>query len=183
MLGAGRLTGVRCSSDRCGTSPCPAALLFVIQGKPERVAKGHQGSLHGIGLGLLEGGFMGLAQIHVDAMACTAAFTDHCCEPACGDGDTDSGGVGDTPAGLLVPTDRAFGLVDAAHGDRLTLPAIKAKDAVGLSDRDPTFHVSHLSAALLPLSDVGAIEGSGEGSELLGRESAGLGLKGLRSRG
>jgi len=43
-------------------------LLLVIEGKPERVPEGHQGSLHGIRLGLLDGGFMGLAQIHVDAV-------------------------------------------------------------------------------------------------------------------
>jgi hypothetical protein len=52
------------------------SLRLVIQGKPERVAKGHQRPLHGIRLGFLEGGFMGLAQIHVDAVAGSAALTD-----------------------------------------------------------------------------------------------------------
>jgi len=46
--------------------------LLVVEGKAEGVPEGHQRPLHGIGLGLLEGGFMGLAQVGVDAVASTS---------------------------------------------------------------------------------------------------------------
>ena len=115
---------------------------------------------------------MSLAQIHIDAMTGASPFSDQGRQANGGDGDSHTRGVGDTPAGLLVParasgTDRAFGLGDAAHGDGLPLPAVKAKDPIGLRDSDPIFLVSHLPAALLPLADIGPIEGSGEGCELL----------------
>ena len=55
------------------TSP----LLLVVERQAERVPEGHQRPLHGIGFGFLEGGFMGLAQVGVDAVAGTAALTDH----------------------------------------------------------------------------------------------------------
>jgi hypothetical protein len=151
-------------------------LLLVIEGKPERVPEGHQGSLHGIRLGLLDGGFMGLAQIHVDAVTSAAALPDQR-RPAPGrDGDANAGGVGDAPARLLLSTDRALGLGNAADGDGLALPAVKAKDAVRLRDDLPAFQVCHLPPALLPLADVGPIEGGGERRELLGGEARGLGL-------
>ncbi len=58
---------------------CPGdlPLLLVIEGQAERIPEGHQRPLHGIGLGLLEGGFMGLAQVDVDAVAGAAALADH----------------------------------------------------------------------------------------------------------
>jgi len=96
-----------------------------------------------------------------------------------------TGGVGDTPAELLVPANGSYGLGNAAEGDRLPLPAIKAKDAVGFRDHLPTLLVTHAAAALLSLADIGPIQRSGECSELLGGEARGLGrlgLKGLRSR-
>ena len=127
---------------------------------------------------------MSLAQIHVDAMASTAAFTDQGQQPPGVDGDAHAGGVSDTPARFLVPADRTLSLGYAAHGNGVALPAVKAKDAVGLSDHHPTFHVCHFPAALLPLADVGPIEGCGKGGELFRREATGLsrlGLKGLRS--
>ena len=158
-------------------------LLLVIEGKPERVPEGHQGSLHGIRLGLLDGGFMGLAQIHVDAVAGAASLSDQR-RPATGsNGDANPGGVGDTPAGLLLPTDRALTLGHAADGDGLALPAVKAKDPIGLGDGDPSLHVGDLPAALLALADVGPIEGGGESGELLGGEPRGLCRVGLLIRG
>jgi hypothetical protein len=78
-------------------------LLLGIQGETEWVAKGHQRPLHGIGLGFLEGGLMGLAQISIDPMASAAALTDQGRPPTGSDGDANPDGVGDAPAGLLVP--------------------------------------------------------------------------------
>ena len=80
--------------------------------------------------------------------------------------------LGDTPAGLLVPADRAYALGNAAEGDGLVLPAVKAKDPVRLRDDLPTFEVGDLPAALLPLADIGPIEGGGEECELLGTARA-----------
>jgi len=149
-------------------------LRFVVQSEPKRVPESHQCPLHGIGLGFLEGGFMGLAQVHVDAMAGTAALANQGCQPTGGDGDAHTGGVGDAPARLLVPADGAFGLGDAAHGDGLALPAVKTKNPVGLGDGEPALDIRHLPATLLALADVGPIEGGGEGGELLGGEAWGL---------
>ena len=126
---------------------------------------------------------MGLAQVHIDPMASTAALPSQGRQATGGNGDTHAGGVGDTPAGILVPTDRSFRLSDAADGDGLALPAVNAKDPVRLRDDLPAFQVCHLAAALLALADIGPIEWSGKGSELLGGEAGGLGLVGLRSRG
>jgi hypothetical protein len=110
------------------------------------------------------------------AVAGAAALSDQG-KPATGsDGDANAGGVGDAPAGLLLSTDRALGLGNAADGDGLALPAVKAKDAVRLGDDLPAFQVCDLSAALLPLADVGPIEGGGKGCELLGGETGGLSL-------
>ena len=126
---------------------------------------------------------MGLAQIHVDAVAGAASLPDQRSPSPGSDGDAHAGGVRDTPAGLLLPTDGPFGLGNAADGDGLALPAVKAKDADRLRDDLPAFQVCHLPAALLPLSDDGPIEVGGKGSELLGGEAGGLGLVGLWSRG
>ena len=126
---------------------------------------------------------MGLAEVHVDAMAGAASLPEQR-RPASGrDGDANAGCVGDTPARLLVPAYGAFGLGDAADGDGLALPAVKAKDPVCLRDDLPAFQVCHLPSALLPLSDVGPIEGGGEGGELLGGETGWLGRVDLWSRG
>jgi hypothetical protein len=137
--------------------------------------------LHRVGLGLLESGFMGLAQVHVDAVAGTAARANQGCQTTGGDGDAHTGGVSDAPARLLVParvsgTDQSFGLGDAADGDGLPLPAVETKDAVGFRDRLPTLQIAYTAAPLLPLADVGPIEGGGECSELLGGEARGLSL-------
>jgi len=117
---------------------------------------------------------MGLAQVHVDAVTGTAALADQGRQAAGGDGDAHAGGVGHTPAGLLVPANRAFGLGDTADGHGLALPAVKAKDAVCFRDHLPSLQIAHAAAALLPLADVGPIEGGGEGGELLGGEARGL---------
>ena len=102
---------------------------------------------------------MGLAQIHVDAVAGAASLPDQR-RPAPGrDGDANAGGVGDSPAGLLVPANGSFGLGNAADGDGLALPAVKAKDPVCLRDDLPTLEVVDLGAALLPGGNQGAIEG------------------------
>ena len=56
---------------------------------------------------------MGLAQIHVDAVAGTAALPNQGRQTSGGDGDAHAGGVGDAPAGLLLPADEPLGLADA----------------------------------------------------------------------
>ena len=81
---------------------------------------------------------MGLAQIHVDAVAGTGALADQGRKASCCDGDTDAGGVGDAPAGFLISADGSLCLGNAANGDGLALPAIETKDAVCFRDYLPT---------------------------------------------
>jgi len=123
---------------------------------------------------------MGLAQVHVDAVAGTASLTDQGRQATSDHGDSDTGGVGHTPAGLLLPADLTFGLGDASHGDGLPLPAVKTKDAVGFRHRKPPLDIRDLPAALLPLTDVGPIERGSESSELLGGEAGRRSLRGFR---
>ena len=106
---------------------------------------------------------MGLAQIHINAVTGAAALPDQRRPSPGSNGDAHAGGVGDAPARLLVPTDGPLGLGDAANGDGLTLPAIKAKDAVGFRDHLPTLQIAHPAAALVPLANVGPIERGGKG--------------------
>jgi hypothetical protein len=171
----------------CSITLAPGAadlpLRLVVEGEAKRVSEGHERALHGVGLGFLEGGLMGLAQVNVDAVAGATALPNQGRQTSGGDGDANASGVGDTPARLLVPTYGALGLGNAADGDGLPLPAVKAKDAVRLRDDLPAFQVCHLSAALLPLADIRPIEGCGQGCELLGGEAAGLCRVGLGSRG
>jgi hypothetical protein len=117
--------------------------------------------LHGIGFGLFEGGFMGLAQVGVDAVAGAAALADQRGTAALADGDAHPGCVGDAPARLLVParasgTDEAFALVDAAEGDGFALPAIKAKDPVGFCDQLSSLHRGWLPVGPTPRGRAGA---------------------------
>ena len=131
---------------------------------------------------------MGLTQVHVDAVAGAGPFPNQGSKASGCDGDADAGGVGDAPAGLLVParasgTDGAFCLGNAADGDGLALPAVKTKDPVCFRDYLPTLQIAHAAAALLPLADFGPIQRSGQGGELLGRKAKGLSLEDLRRRG
>jgi hypothetical protein len=166
---------------RRGTRDLP--LLLVIERQTKGIAKGHQRSFHRIGLGLLDGGLMGLAQVDVDAVASAGAFSNQGRKTSGCDGDADAGGVGDAPAGLLISADGSFGLGNAADGDGLALPAVKTKDAVGFRDYLPTLQIAHSAAALLPLADFGPIQRSGQGGELLGGEAKGLSLEDLRRCG
>jgi hypothetical protein len=84
---------------------------------------------------------------------------------------------------LLISADGSFCLGNAADGDGLALPAVKAKDAVGFRDYLPTLQIAHAAAALLPLADFGPIQRSGQGSELLGGEAKGLCLEDFRRCG
>ena len=122
---------------------------------------------------------MGLAQIHVNAVAGTTPLADQGHQATGRDSDADAGGVGDAPAWLLVPADRPFGLGDAADRDRLPLPAVETKDAVCLSHGEPPFDIGDLPAPLLALADVGPIEGCGEGSQLLEGEAGRRNLRGF----
>ena len=81
------------------------------------------------------------------------------------------GGVGDTPAGFLIPADQLFALVDATAGEGLALPAIKAKDPVGLTDEPPALEIGDAAAALFPLADVTTIEGCRKGIDLFWRKA------------
>jgi len=103
---------------------------------------------------------MGLAQIHVNAVAGTASLTNQGREATGVDGDAHPCGVGDVPAVLLLPTDQLLGLGHAANGDGLPLLAIETKDAVGFREHLPTLQIAQAAAALLPLADVGPIEGA-----------------------
>jgi hypothetical protein len=64
---------------------------------------------------------MGLAQIHVDAVAGTAALPNQGHQAAGRDRDAHAGGVGDAPARLLIASDEAFGLGDTVDSDGLAL--------------------------------------------------------------
>ncbi len=59
--------------------------------------------LHGVGLGLLEGRLVSLAQVHIVTVAGTAAFANPWRQATSGHADAHTGGAGDAPAGLLVP--------------------------------------------------------------------------------
>jgi hypothetical protein len=96
---------------------------------------------------------MGLAQVGVDAVAGAAAFPNHLA-----DADADSGGVDDASAGAVAAAEGALTFGDALHGDGFALPAVKANDPIGLSDRLPALYVGDLGAALLTLIDLGAIK-------------------------
>ena len=100
---------------------------------------------------------MGLSRVGVDAVAGAAALADQGRLAGGADADAHTGGVGDTPARSVVAADGAFDLVDAAEGDGFPLPAVKAKDAIGFRDHLPALQVTHLAAALLPLTHLGAI--------------------------
>ena len=121
---------------------------------------------------------MGLAQVGVDAVAGAAALADQLGTAALTHGDAHPGGVGDSPAGALVPADGSFALVDAAEGDGFALPAVKAKDPVCFRDHLPALQIADGAAALLSLAHLGAIQRGGEGSDLLGGKGAGHGDEG-----
>ena len=82
---------------------------------------------------------MGLAQVHIDAVASPTAFSDQGRLAGGADADAYAGGVGDTPARAVVAADGAFALVDAAEGDGFALPAVKIKDSVGFCNCLPAF--------------------------------------------
>jgi len=119
---------------------------------------------------------MGQAEIGVDAMAGASALPDEGAMGPGGNGDAHAGDVGDAPAGPLAFADDALGLADAVAGEGLALPAIKAKDAIGLLEHHKAFEVTDAALALLTGGDVGAVEGSGKGLDLLGREAQSRGL-------
>jgi len=97
---------------------------------------------------------MGLAQVGVDAVAGAAAFAD---QPA--DADANPGGVRDAPTGAVTAAEGALALGHALHGNGFALPAVKAKDAVGLGDGLPALQVGQGAAGLAAGLDLGAIEG------------------------
>ena len=111
---------------------------------------------------------MGLAQVGVDAVAGAAAFPDHL-----PDADANAGGVGDTPAGSVAAAQGALAFGDALHGNGFALPGVKAKDPVGLGNRLSPLQVCQGAAGLAAGLDLGAIEWSGKGSDLLGGEDSG----------
>ncbi len=143
-----------------------------------------EGAFHRVGFRLLDGRFMGQAQIGIDAMAGAGALADQQAVDASRNGDAHPGDVGDTPAAFLLSArapgaDQPFGLCDAAGEEGLALPAVKTKDAVGLADQHPALEVVDLGAALLPGGHQGAIEGSREGCDLGSAERCRRGRIGL----
>lgn len=98
---------------------------------------------------------------------------------SCPDGDANPGGVGDAPSGPGLTADVALGLVHAADLDRFPLPAIEPEDPIGFGDHLPALQVADLGATLLALAHLGAIEGGGEGGDLLGGEGARHGFEGV----
>jgi hypothetical protein len=103
--------------------------------------------LDGVALGLLEGGFMGLAQI------------------------ADASRVGAAPARPLFFADGVFGPGDAANRDGLTLPAAKAKDA------DRSVRSANPTAALRCINPgVDRLTRSSEGRTDLASAAAAFGL-------
>ncbi len=129
---------------------------------------------------------MGLAKIDIDAVAGTAAFPH---DPA--DDHPHQGGVGDAPADALrwigglarLTPDAAFRLGNAPQRNRLALPAVVPEDPVGLGDHHPALNVADLASALFALANLAAIEGGGEGLDLLGGERAGHGIEGMGGSG
>jgi hypothetical protein len=51
-------------------------LALVVERQSKRIPEGHQGAFHRIGFGLLDGRFMGQAQIGIDAMAGAGSLAD-----------------------------------------------------------------------------------------------------------
>jgi len=161
----------------CRVSHLP--LLLVVQGQAEGIPEGHQGTLHGVGFGLLESRFMGLTQVSIDAVAGTAALTDQWSPARNRHRDPHPGDVGHPPARAVVPADGALGLVHAANLDGFPLPAIEPENPIGFCDHQPTLQVADLGAALLALAHLGAIEGGGEAGDLFGGEGARHGIEGV----
>ena len=161
-------------------SPRHLPLAFVVERQAKGIAKGDERPLHGIGFGLLDGRFMGEAEIDVDAMASSCALADEQSLSTSGNGDAHPCDVGHPPAGPLALADEPLGLGNALAEEGLALPAIKAKDAVGFLKHHKALEVVHPPPALLAGGDEGAIKGSVEGLDLLGGEAAGgLGGGGL----
>ncbi len=93
-----RLLAIALAQLLAVTTHLPLAL--VVERQAKRIPKGHQGAFHRIGFGLLDGRFMGQAQVGIDAMAGAGALANQ--GP---DGDADPGDVGHPPAGLLITPD------------------------------------------------------------------------------
>ena len=82
--------------------------------------------------------------------------------------DTDPGDVGDAPAGLLVPADGPLAFSDTAQLDGFPLPAVEAKDAVRLLDRNPTFQIIQGTACLGAGLDVARLRGAARAADCSG---------------
>jgi len=116
-------------------------LLLVVEGQAEGVAEGHKGPLHGVGLRLLDGGFVGLPLIHVDAVASAAALAGDSVAARGADRDSNPGGVGDAPAGALFSADGALNAADADHLKGLPIPGPESEDSIGLGNDVPALDV------------------------------------------
>jgi hypothetical protein len=57
-------------------APTHLPLALVVERQPKRIPEGHQGAFHRVGFGLLDGRFMGQAQVGIDAMAGAGALAD-----------------------------------------------------------------------------------------------------------
>ena len=84
---------------------------------------------------------MGLTKVRVDAVAGAGALSDQGRHASGCDGDAYAGGVCDTPAGTVAAAQGSLPLRDALHGNGFALPAVKAKDSVGLGNRLPPLQI------------------------------------------
>ena len=84
---------------------------------------------------------MGLAQVGVDTVAGAAAFSDHLGPCSITNADAHPGGVSNPPAGTVAAAQGALPLRDALHSNSFALPAVKAKDSVGLGNRLPPLQI------------------------------------------
>jgi hypothetical protein len=97
---------------------------------------------------------MGQALVGINAMAGARALADQ--DAVASDHrDEHASGVGDTPAAFAITPNRAFVFRHATANQRAVLPAVKAKDAVGLCNHLPPLEIADATAAVLLLAHIG----------------------------
>jgi hypothetical protein len=118
-------------------------LVLVVECQAEAISEGHEGALGGIGLGFLKGALVCFAQRVPGAVADAAALPGH---------EISTGADADAHArGIHTCLRFALDLVpNALRRYRLSVPPVKAKDAIGLSDRVPPFDIGEQFALMLP---------------------------------
>src|SRR5690606_33908880 len=117
---------------------------LVIERQAERVAEGHKGALHRVRLGFLEGAFVRLPNVLIDALPEAAALADDGVrEVLTPYGDADLGRVIYPPLAVHF-----VGLAELAKVHGFAGPVAEAENAVGFRDCVPAFDVGNLPSAL-----------------------------------